>query len=50
MNNCNYFKVMLKHVILARINWENQGLKIKKLCLCNMSTALFLRNTADVVV
>ena len=44
------FKLMLKCGILARMNWENQALKIKKICLCNTSTALFLHNTADVVV
>ena len=44
------FKVMLKRGILARINWENQALKIKNICLCNTSIALFLYNTADTVV
>ena len=43
--------VMLKCGILARINGENQASKIKNrpICLCNTSTALFLRKTADAI-
>ena len=44
MNNCNFFKVMLKHDISK--NWENQALKIKNICSCNTSTALLRKNNA----